>query len=65
MKFLLNDVESGILVFRIQIGLRNSGIQLKVGIWNPSSTDMNLEAIPGDLESTAWNTKSKAVFDYL
>ena len=52
------SVESG-------IQLKESGIPLKIGIRNPSSTDKNPESSLWSPESVAWNRQSKSVLDPL
>ena len=52
------SVESG-------IQLKESGMPLKIGIRNPSSTDKNPESSLWSPESVAWNRQSKSVLDPL
>ena len=42
-----------------------SGILLKIGIQNPSSTDKDWNPVTWNLESTSWNPEYKTVLDSL
>ena len=58
--------ESGkILLLESGIQLKESGILLRIGIQNPSSTDKDWNQVPGNPESTTWNPESKTVLDSL
>ena len=42
--------------------LKETGILLKIGIQNPSSTDKDCDPVPGNPELMAWNEESKVVY---
>ena len=60
-KFVL--VGSRILGFEFRNQLKESGIPLTIGIWNPSSTDKYWNCRTQTPESTAWNPESTSVLD--
>ena len=55
------NLESWVLGSRIQP--KESGIQLKIGIQNPLTE--NLESTTENSESTAWNPGSNTILDFL
>ena len=59
----LRNPESWALESGIQ--LKESGILLKIGNQNPSSTDKDVNPLPGNPESTAWNPERKTFLDSL
>ena len=58
--FCLWDPKSWALESGIQ--LKESGILLKIGIQNLSSTDKDWNQVPGIRNPTAWNPESMTVF---
>ena len=61
--FCLWNPESWALESGIQ--LKESRILLKIRIQNSSSTDTDLNPVPGNPESSSWNPESKTVLDPL